>query len=174
MTEQTVQTLQTLQTVQTLQTMSSSDTLAEMTECLLACGCLVRFRANGRSMHPTIRDGEALTLAPARPNELRTGDIVLSRQAGRLVAHRIVRLTKRRGVPAIVLLRGDSAASCDLPIAPSAVLAKVISVERDGRPIDLHLWRAKAAYFMRRWASRPRRWLGSTIRLTIPSARNCR
>jgi hypothetical protein len=161
-------------TEQTLQTLTSSKALGEMAECLLACGCLVRFRANGRSMHPTIRDGEALTLAPIRQNELRTGDIVLSRQAGRLVAHRIVRLTKRRGAPSSVLLRGDSAASCDSPVAPSAVLAQVISVERDGRAIDLRLWRAKAAYFVRRSASRPRRWLGSTIRLTISLARICR
>jgi hypothetical protein len=138
----------------------SSAAFSEVTKLLLARGCRVRFRTSGCSMHPTIRNGETVMLAAM--GELRKGDIVLSRQASRLVAHRIVGLTKQRGATASVLLRGDSVATCDSPIAPSAVLAQVISVERDGRSIDLRLWRAKAAYFVRRW-----------VRLTISLARNC-
>src|SRR5439155_25625482 len=76
-------------------------------ESLLARGCSVRFRASGGSMHPTIRAGDILILAPIDPTELRKGTVVLARQSGRLVAHRIADVTKCDGGTR-VLLRGDA------------------------------------------------------------------
>jgi phage repressor protein C with HTH and peptisase S24 domain len=44
---------------------------------LLSEGIGFRFRAQGRSMHPTIRDGEILHVMPVAVDTVRNGDIVL-------------------------------------------------------------------------------------------------
>jgi len=62
---------------------------ALITDCLKN-GRAVRFRAPGRSMHPTIRENETVVVAPAAPAWLSIGDIVLSRCGEKITAHRLV------------------------------------------------------------------------------------
>ena len=45
-------------------------------------------------MHPTIRDGEAITVEPVAPCAVKCGDILLYRGAGRVIAHRVVAITR--------------------------------------------------------------------------------
>lgn len=144
--------------------LTSSDALVDVAAGLLAQGRRVRFRAEGGSMHPTIRDGDALMLTPIQPIELRIGDIVLARQAGRPVAHRIVRLTKRNDCAVRVVLRGDALLSCDLPIAPDAIVGRVFAVEREGTQIDLDSRLPPAAYFAFAYAKCAKRAAASIAR----------
>ena len=137
--------------------LTSSDALVDVADALLAQGRRVRFRAQGGSMHPTIRDGDALMLAPIQPIELRIRDIVLACQSGRPVAHRVVRLTKRNDRPVRVVLRGDALLSCDLPMVPDAIVGRVIAVERNGRRIDLDSRLPAAAYVAFAYAARAKR-----------------
>ncbi len=108
-------------------------------------GQIVRFRASGNSMHPTIRQDEVVVVTPVEAAHLALGDIVLSRCGEKLTAHRLVRFdkenrtgatsacTKRRSM---YILRGDACNASDLPIAASRIVGKVIAVERRGRLVN--------------------------------------
>jgi hypothetical protein len=112
-------------------------------------GRAVRFRAPGRSMHPTIRHAEMVIVAPLTPAGLALGDIVLSRCGEKLTVHRFVRRTADPTEDAdpseprrpMVVLRGDACRVCDPPIPESRILGKVVAIERRGRrvnPYGLH------------------------------------
>ena len=119
----------------------------------LADGTRVRFRAAGVSMHPTIRDGEVITIAPIRAGEVSRGDVLLCRHQKRMLAHRVVGLTAR-GDERLFLLQGDAKAGCDAPVAARDVVGKVVSVCRNGREIPLCDRLARLRYAIRKSASR--------------------
>lgn len=102
-------------------------------EKLLGGGQLVRFRAPGWSMHPTIRNGEIITVAPLGRSPVRIGDVVLYRRREAAIAHRVVRVRSCAGQPSTLVLRGDAADSCDPPVRIGQVLGRVVAVERRGR-----------------------------------------
>lgn len=102
----------------------------------LKIGALVRFRAEGDSMYPTIRNGEAITIAAVSPDEVVRGDVLLCRRDMRLLAHRVVGVTTR-GIERLFHLRGDAKAACDAPVGADALVGKVVSVCRNGRMIPL-------------------------------------
>ena len=128
---------------------SISAAFLETSEQLLRAGISVRFRAGGQSMHPTIRDGETITVEPVAPGIIRCGDIVLYRSRNGIIAHRVVRI-ERRGAALVFTPRGDGMPASDAPIAAAEVLGRVVMVERDQRRI--HLTGIKA-----RWMRRMRR-----------------
>lgn len=99
-------------------------------------GLIVRFRAEGLSMYPTIRHGELITLGPFAADEVVRGDVLLCRHSTRLLAHRVVAVTGH-GSERVFLLRGDAKRDCDAPVAVSDVIGKVLSVCRNGRAIRL-------------------------------------
>lgn len=107
-----------------------------MIEEALTNGTVVRFRAEGASMYPTIRDGEAITVAAVSSEEVVRGDVLLCRHGNRVLAHRLVRVTEC-GAERFFELRGDAKASCDAPVGGDAVVARVIGVRRNGRVIPL-------------------------------------
>lgn len=93
-------------------------------------GGSVALPVKGSSMHPAIRSGDVVTIAPKGPGPLPVGAVVAAeaRGAGGLVVHRLV---GRRG--ANVLLRGDNGERADGEVAESAVIGVVACVTRDGR-----------------------------------------
>ncbi len=109
--------------------------LDELVEEALKSGRRVRFRATGESMRPAIREGDILLVAPARPEELAPGDIVLSRVGRKLTAHRLVEVLRaeapegREGGVLRVVCRGDAVSAPDLPLEGSRVLGKIVAVE---------------------------------------------
>jgi len=124
---------------------------------LLREGYGVRFCAGGRSMFPTIRDGEMITVAPVTSADVKLNDIVLYhfqthvRQG--VMAHRVVRIERTACGALQFILRGDAMAQCDAPVAATDILGRVIAVERDGRLIPLSTRRAKLARTARLAAS---------------------
>jgi signal peptidase I len=102
----------------------------------LARGTIVRFRAEGASMYPTIRDGDAITVAPVAFDDVVRGDLLLCRQDQRVIAHRVIGITTRDSMR-IFELRGDAKAACDAPVAADAVVGRVIAVHRNGRVVTL-------------------------------------
>jgi len=99
-------------------------------------GLCIRFRAEGRSMYPTIRDGELITVGPVATDHIVRGDVLLCRHATRVLAHRVVAVTGP-GSARMLQLRGDANRACDAPVAASQVVGKVLSVRRNGRAISL-------------------------------------
>ncbi len=99
----------------------------------LASGRVVRFCATGSSMHPTIRDGESIAVAPVAIERIVAGDVLLCQRRRRLLAHRVVRVMQHDGTRRFEL-RGDAMAACDPAVSADAVVGKVVAVWRNGRP----------------------------------------
>lgn len=103
--------------------------LEELGTELLRSGYGVRFRATGQSMNPTIRDGEAITVEPISPEDMRRGDIILYRTAKGFIAHRIILIEKDDDNGLVFIPRGDASATCDAPVSFEQVLGRVESSE---------------------------------------------
>jgi signal peptidase I len=96
-------------------------------------------------MHPTIRNGDVITVEPSAPANLKIGDIILYRRQSDFIAHRIVKIEERDGRGLTFIVRGDASVTCDAPVKPEQVLGKVVCLERDHQTIDpyslrIRLW----------------------------------
>lgn len=114
----------------------------DLSHDLLRSGYAIRFRTPGHSMHPTIRDGETVTVEPTTALDVRRGDIVLYRTGNRAIAHRVVDVNAKR-----FILRGDASREPDEPVEASQILGKVIMVEREGRARKLRGDKLKRALY---------------------------
>ena len=56
----------------------------------------VRFQAPGRSMHPAIKEGETITVAPIAPFDIKRGDILLYIVGRKVIAHRVVSIKSEK------------------------------------------------------------------------------
>ena len=90
-------------------------------------------------MHPTIRNGETITVAPLASSSVRTGDIVLYRHDRAAIAHRVIRVRLSSNGSNRLVLRGDAADCSDEPIRFEQLLGRVLSVERSGRTVRFGL-----------------------------------
>ncbi len=127
---------------------------ADLSTQLLGNGHRVRFRAPGRSMYPTIRDGEAITVAPVAAESVRRGDIILYRTERSVIAHRVARIERDGADGLRFTLRGDTCGGRDAPVAAGQVLGRVVAVERGGRTQELYTRRAQMRYSAHALASR--------------------
>ena len=121
-------------------------------------GVVVQFRAEGSSMYPAIRDGELITVGRVTAADIVRGDVLLCRQSARLLAHRVVEVAAH-GSRHVLWLRGDAKSACDMPIALSDVVAKVLSVTRNGRTIPMCGRAARLRHKARTAASRAKAWV---------------
>jgi signal peptidase I len=121
----------------------------------LAAGTVVRFTAEGTSMHPTIRDGELVTITPAAAGDVVRGDVVLYQCRRRMLAHRLIAVSAC-GAERRFHFRGDARAEADAPVGADALLGKVASVFRNGRATRLCGRGARWRHAARTLASRGR------------------
>jgi signal peptidase I len=91
---------------------------------LISGGYGLRFQAVGRSMLPTIQDGEIVHVKPVATDMLRIGDIVLLRTHDQFRAHRIIR---KRGQ--CFITRGDAGVDTDGEIRCDQILGRVTAKE---------------------------------------------
>jgi signal peptidase len=111
--------------------MTLSRAFSSLCADLLRDGTAVRFTATGSSMWPTIRDGDVITVVPARASELAVGDVVLYETPRGLTAHRVIRRVQDAGES--LRVRGDTPGSTDEVVGRRQLLGRVGAVERDGR-----------------------------------------
>jgi len=144
----------------------ASNLLLDLTAELLSRGTTVRFRPSGRSMYPSIREGELITVEPVQPSDVKLGDIVLYRSQRGLIAHRVVGTEREQGTStqSSVLsphyfLQGDASLSCDQPVAGQQILGRVVRVQRNGRSVALATRGAKMWHKARRLASGLKGWI---------------
>jgi hypothetical protein len=104
---------------------------------LLEQGVTVRFRAAGRSMLPTVHDGDCLIVAPISPREVAVGDVVLCEGRRGPVAHRVAAIEAIAGGRSRFVLRGDASLEDDAPIDEAHLRGRVVALERDGRRTPL-------------------------------------
>jgi signal peptidase len=93
-------------------------------------------------MKPLLREGDAVLVAHGR-KDVRRGDVVVFRQEGGLVAHRVLRIG-RGDTGCALVTKGDSLRRFDAPISAKQVVGRVVSIERNGRQMRLDTpgWRA--------------------------------
>jgi hypothetical protein len=122
---------------------ADSATFSQLAGELLARGVSFRFQAKGRSMLPTIADGDMLHIESANLDSFKVGDIVLFKQGAEFKAHRIV--GKHRE---LFSTRGDAGVDID-EIGPEQIVGRGISKEcRDsGRTISISGPIARAEFF---------------------------
>lgn len=96
---------------------------------------ILRFRALGQSMLPTIRSGDTVHVAPL--DRLREGDVLLYERGSRWFVHRLIhhRGAGERHGP--LIFRGDGLPVADPPVTAAAVLGRVTRIERQSRMIRL-------------------------------------
>jgi len=133
--------------------LASTDLFTDLSTELLRQGKSIRFRATGRSMYPTIREGEAITVEPITPSSVRTGDIVLYRSAGQHVAHRVTRVEREGGRSVRFVLRDDTSGIRDETVTSEQILGKVVAAERGGRTVNPYSVRSKLRRIVHSMAS---------------------
>ena len=140
---------------------NASNLLLDLTAELLSRGTTVRFRPSGRSMYPSIREGELITVEPVVASDVTLGDIVLYRSEKGVIAHRVVGTSPAQSsvLGPHFFLRGDSSLSCDQPVTAEKILGRVVGVERDGRSVALASRGAKLWHKTRRLASGLKGWI---------------
>ena len=123
---------------------AESSTFHLLTGELFAGGCGLRFQAVGRSMLPTIQDGEIVHVKPVATDMLRIGDIVLLRAGEQFKAHRIIR---KRGQ--CFITRGDAGIESDGEIRRDQILGRVTAKEgmNSRRLVRLDGIRARLEFF---------------------------
>ncbi len=111
-------------------------TFTSLLKGVLGMGASFRFRANGVSMTPFIKQGDLVTLSPYAGSSPRLGDVAAFLFPGteKLAIHRVVG-RRENGY----LLKGDNANAFDGVIPPENILARVKKVEREGKEIRLGL-----------------------------------
>jgi uncharacterized repeat protein (TIGR01451 family) len=95
---------------------------------LLSKGLGVRFQAHGRSMQPTIQDGEILHVKPVSAKNLRRGDIVLFAERMNYKAHRLISVDLNHGV---FMTRGDAGTESDGVLQAEQILGRVVAKEEN-------------------------------------------
>ena len=120
----------------------------------------------GQSMRPLLRAGDSVLVAHRRDG-IRPGDVVVFRQKGRLVAHRVLRIANG-DAGRILLTKGDSVHRSDAPVSAQEIVGRVVSIQRDGRRIRLDTagWRAVGwlVAMTTRAAAIPYRWVRALVR----------
>lgn len=94
----------------------------------------LRLQVKGGSMYPFIKSGDWVELEPLQDynTDIRMGDIILFKQEDNLYLHRVIRKTVKG-----ILTRGDTSTGPDGIIPPENVLAKMVSIQRNGKNINL-------------------------------------
>jgi signal peptidase I len=137
---------------------------------LLRSGILVRFRAPGYSMYPTILHEDVITVEPIKPEAIKVGDIALYHSENSVIAHRVLKIENKSDIhtdsqssalspQSCFILRGDARPVGDNPINAEQILGKVVSVERNGRCINPYSLKVKLTFYACRLASRLKKFL---------------
>lgn len=130
-----------------------SELFLDLATDLLSRGHRVRFRAEGGSMHPYIRGGEAIVVEPVQPQEVRANDVLLYRNEQRVIAHRVVEVGITDEAAPVFTVRGDATGCTAERVESRQVLGRVSKVENEGRGAMVKWlsgrafgWRAFAAF----------------------------
>lgn len=123
-------------------------------EALRSWGVL-KLRAGGVSMLPTLWPGDVLTVQSVSPEQVEPGEIVLYMRRDRFFIHRIVRLDFRHD-NALMITRGDCMSENDPPVGRRELLGRVVEVQRSGvafvPPRTLSRFRRQLAWWFCHWS----------------------
>jgi len=93
----------------------------------------LRLRVRGRSMWPTLRPGDQVTVESTVTDHLQPGDWVLVQGREALFLHRFLGFTRE----GLLLTKGDGHRAPDSPWPPDALRGRAVAVSRQGRTIPV-------------------------------------
>lgn len=95
----------------------------------------------GRSMFPLIRNGDQVLVAHGCAG-IRRGDVIIFRYDGKLVAHRVLRISKNEAGH-MFLTKGDNVLQFDPPLRANEIVGRVLAIKRGEQQIalDTTIWR---------------------------------
>jgi len=106
---------------------------------ILADGKILRFKANGFSMSPFIRDGDIIDVQPDSAEKIQKGDIILYRhKPDRLLAHRVVQIDSE-GSKSKYVIQGDALYQPDGIISSEQVLGRVVAIRHNGKHVRIDI-----------------------------------
>ena len=114
----------------------SGAALEELMGAVLDKNAPFRFRANGCSMAPIIKDGDLLTVYPFRGKPPGLGDVLAFSHpvSGKLTVHRVVAQKKP-----LYRIKGDGADITDGLVSQSNLIGIIRKIERNGHKVLLGL-----------------------------------
>jgi signal peptidase I len=95
---------------------------------------MVRLRASGTSMVPSILPGDLISIQRAGLREISPGEVVVFIQNGRLLVHRVVSSGSSFDTRCLIT-RGDRLCHNDPPVYSSELLGRVVSVDRGNQQV---------------------------------------
>lgn len=138
-------------------TMKSESALADaMLDIWKQVGGETSLQVSGYSMYPLLAPGETVVVRHSDAN-IHAGDIVAFKRGRRIVVHRVLRVYDLRG-ETVLLCRGDNNLFLDARVLTSAILGKVIAIEKSNG--------AKLNVENRMW-----QWVGKWIAFTFDRSR---
>lgn len=96
-------------------------------------------KATGFSMVPFIKDADMLMVKKVKPQDLKTGDIILYKNkiVGKNVCHRLVRKTiSKDGF--VLFARGDASGTLNEAVLENHLMGRVVSIMRNGKILNLN------------------------------------
>ena len=95
---------------------------------LLEEGKIIKIKACGYSMYPSIKPGSIIFIEPLSENEKPVPGEIISRKRGQgLVVHRLIRIIRNNDQLSFVT-RGDSCIREDLPVSQDQIVGRVIKI----------------------------------------------
>src|SRR5437879_12340303 len=88
---------------------------------------MLRLRASGSSMLPSLWPGDILTIHPQSFEQWRPGDIALYMRAGHFFIHRVSTVSNSGD---FLIVQGDLLPHTDPPVRSRKVLGKDVTIER--------------------------------------------
>ena len=113
-----------------------SDTAYSLLREELARGNPITVSIGTSSMSPSIRPGDSVLVAPATPEGLRRGDLVLIDNGEAFIVHRLLAMKRGNGT-GLALTRGDGVRRFDEPVPADRIVGKVLKIHRANGVTDL-------------------------------------
>ena len=126
---------------------------------------------SGSSMLPLIQDGDQ-ALVRHGVSGIQCGDLVVFRQQGKMVVHRVLQINPQANGPTF-LIKGDNNLSVDPPVEAEEIVGRVLLIKRGEKILATNTypwrmagraiaWGTLAGFWLyRRGGSIKRRWLGT-------------
>jgi signal peptidase I len=95
----------------------------------------------GGSMLPFIQDGDRVQVSYGYA-DVHRGDVVVFRQGGQLIAHRVLRVCRGEARPTFIT-KGDNSRNFDPPVSAEEIVGRVLAVKRGDHnmSLDTTAWR---------------------------------
>ena len=103
----------------------------QISENLLQQGFEVKLSVGGTSMFPYLLNKEQVRIVGIAHHTLKTGDIVIFKNNGHWIAHRLLSIKKHH-----YLIKGDFCINSDPPMQAKDIIGKVTGVYRRNKYID--------------------------------------